>query len=224
MTMLKKIIRFWVLAALVFGGLVFQWGTLVNHYGFNSTHEFGSWDGVEPLGEVVAGFRYSQKLPVPPINKLADTDEKDLCIHTKIATYDNRTNVGFIEIGLHNERLNISQFIRVNVANYKDNQNTFFCFDQFKHRILFDETVELWVHGVDSLPGRAITLWLSNNGPEAQAQINGVPTEKSLRLSVGKRIDAQAQTIGAYVLMAFFSLLVSVLLLQWWRAPRHKGA
>lgn len=224
MTGLKKIIRYWVLAALVFGGLVFQWGSLVNHYGFNLTHEFGSWDGVEPLGEVVAGFQYAQKLSVPRINKAAYTDEQDLCIHTEIATYGNRANRGFIEIGLQIQRLNASQFIRVNVADFKDNQKIFFCFDQFKHRMLFDETVELRVRGVDSPSGRAITLWLSNNGPEAQAQINGVPTEKSLRLSVGKRIDAQAQTIGAYVLMAFFSLLVSVLLVQWWRAPRHKGA
>jgi len=224
MTRLKKIIRHLILAALVFFGLVFHWGSLVNHYGFNLTHEYGSWDGVEPLGELVAGFQYSQKLPVPSKNKAAYTNENDLCIHTEVATYANRKNVGYIEIGLQIQRLNASQFIRVNVADFQDNQKTFFCFDQFKHRMVFDETLELVVRGVDSQPGRAITLWLSNNGPEAQAQINGVPTEKSLRLSVGKRIDAQAQTIGAYVLMAFFSLLVSVLLGQWWRAWRPQGA
>jgi hypothetical protein len=195
---------------------------VIKDYGFSQSVEYVSPEGVEPLGEIVKGFRFEQKLIVPNNVSAQVFDDAPLCIQTQMATYGDRSNRGSIDWMVHVLQPSQKQTLRMDVTNIQDGENRLVCFDQFKHRQLFEQDVRLTVMGVDSLPGQAVTLWMSQNIPDAQATLNGAPTAKSLRLFIGKRKDSLQEVWAAKVLMLIFSLVVTLLILQLSKSWRNE--
>lgn len=129
-------------------------------------------DGV-PAGEIVAGRVITQKLYLPKIRR----GEK-IYIKILFATY-NRKNQGSIIVSLLQNT--VKESIVLDTQNFKDNSYQML---SFIGNYTSGPAI-LEITGVNAVPGKAITAWLSSDAPFGGAIIDGKQLKKSLVFKIG---------------------------------------
>lgn len=176
------------------------------------------WVGGRPAGEIVQGFHLTQPLMIQEPDALERDLSDPFCVNLLMANYANRRNRGSFAVSIRSAEA--SQVKIVEADAVLDNQYEKICFDELRFHQVYRKPATLEITGIDGVPARSVTAWLSSTPIGERVQINGAPTDLTLVHTLVLLKDTEGYQYNAYLLMLFASLLVGLLLM----AIRHKGA
>lgn len=174
---------------------------------------------LQPAGEITADFHLDQPVHV----SVSGLPRRDLnlpfCVAMLMANYMNRRNLGEFSVALS---IGEHQFTRVLKArNIRDNEKAFVCFPEATLVEVMKQPARLTIKGIDGRPGRSVTAWLEPTiDVNAQATINGKPSDRQLVFSAYVRVDALRNQVNAYVLMVLTATLMAALSLAVYKHGR----
>ena len=114
-----------------------------------------------PAGELTAGFHLEQPIDWSWFKDSRLNESDTLCVNLLLANYNNRDNAGFFSVTSPAEHF--SQKISFNAHQVHDNAYQPFCFDTLPLGNIADKPVKLVLEGINSLPGKAITAWMTSD-------------------------------------------------------------
>lgn len=168
------------------------------------------WVGGRPAGEIVADFRLIQPLNIQDADVLERDLSEPFCVNLLMANYANRRNRGTFAVAVGTAEAR--QVKTVEAAEVLDNQYEKVCFEDLRFHQIYRKPATLEISGIDGVPGRSVTAWLSNTPIGERVQVNGTPTDLTLVHTVVLLKDTKKYQQNAYLLMLFASLLVGLLL------------
>ena len=168
------------------------------------------WVGGRPAGEIVQDFRLSQALNIQDADVLERDLSEPFCVNLLMANYANRRNRGSFAVTVSSAEAH--QVKTVQAAEVLDNQYEKVCFEELRFHQIYRKPATLEISGIDGVPGRSVTAWLSSTPIGERVQINGAPTDLTLVHSVVLLKDTEKYQYNAYLLMLFASLLVGLIL------------
>lgn len=176
------------------------------------------WIGGRPAGEIVQGFQLIQ-----PMNmQEADVLERDLsepfCVNLLMANYANRRNSGTFAVTVSTAKARQVQIVQAD--GVLDNQFEKICFEELRFHQIYRKPATLEITGIDGVPGRSVTAWLSSSPIGERVQMNGAATDLTLVHNIVLLKDTRNYQYNAYFLVLFASLLVGLIL----TALLHKEA
>ncbi|MDR7148312.1 hypothetical protein J2W49_000240 [Hydrogenophaga palleronii] len=168
------------------------------------------WVGGRPAGEIVQDFRLIQPLNIQDADILERDLSEPFCVNLLMANYANRRNRGTFAVSV--STVDVRQVKTVQAAEVLDNQYEKVCFEDLRFHQIYRKPATLEIAGVDGVPGRSVTAWLSSSPIGERVQINGAPTDLTLVHSIVLLKDTEKYQYNAYLLMLFASLLVGLIL------------
>lgn len=137
-------------------------------------------------GEIIKGTELNQQINIDQniLENIDESIEADnvVCVSLLFGNYNNRDNRGLIKVSFTNKKVGGSKLI--DVSKIKDNSYKNICFNDIKISNLDTGTYLLTIEGVDSLPGQAITVWLTEDLIHPAVNINDKLIEKNLMLKI----------------------------------------
>ncbi|PFH10718.1 hypothetical protein BCF11_3147 [Collimonas sp. PA-H2] len=162
-----------------------------------------------PVGELIAGFHLEQ-----PINwnwfKDSRLNASDtLCINLLLANFNDRDNTGIFSVSLQAEHF--SQKILLNAHQVHDNVYQPFCFDALPLQNIADKPIKLVFEGINSLPGKAITAWMTSDTARGEARLNNQELNQALIFSIDAVTTSNKKLTQVIVLTLLCGLSISIL-------------
>lgn len=174
------------------------------------------WVGGRPAGEIVQGFRLSQPLNIQEADVLERDLSEPFCVNLLMANYANRRNRGTFAVSVSSAEARQVKIVQAD--EILDNQFEKICFEELRFHQIFRKPATLEIAGVDGVPGRSVTAWLSDTPIGERVQIDGASTDLTLVHTIVLLKDTQNYQYNAYFLMLFASLVVGLML----TALRHQ--
>lgn len=169
-----------------------------------------NWVGGRPAGEIVQSFRLSQPLNVQEADVLARDLSEPFCVNLLMANYANRRNRGTFAVSVSSAEAR--QVKIVEADEVLDNRFEKICFEELRFHQIFRKPATLEIAGIDGVPGRSVTAWLSDAPVGERVQIDGASTDLTLVHTIVLLKSTQNYQYNAYFLMLFASLLVGLIL------------
>lgn len=174
------------------------------------------WVGGRPAGEIVQSFRLRQPLNIQEADVLERDLSEPFCVNLLMANYANRRNRGTFAVSVSSAEARQVKIVQADEV--LDNQFEKICFEELRFHQIFRKPATLEVEGVDGVPGRSVTAWLSDTPIGERVQIDGANTDLTLVHTIVLLKNTQNYQYNAYFLMLFASLIVGLML----TALRHQ--
>lgn len=168
------------------------------------------WVGGRPAGEIVQDFRLSQPLNIQDADVLERDLSEPFCVKLLMANYANRRNRGSFAVSVSTAEAR--QVKTVQAAEVLDNQYEKICFEDLRFHQIYRKPATLEITGIDGVPGRSVTAWLSSTSVGERVRVNGAPTDLTLVHTVVLLKDTEKYQYNAYLLLLFASVLVGLIL------------
>ena len=110
-----------------------------------------------PVGEIVEGFYLEYPLVLDTRDLPESLIHKNVCLSLLMATYGDRKNIGTFRVILKSDNEAYTWVERAN--SVRDNEYHRFCSQGLRLRDLVGSTWMLIIEGIDSKPGRGVTVW-----------------------------------------------------------------
>ena len=162
-----------------------------------------------PAGEITSGFRLEQAIDwnMRNTSKLKNSDT--LCVDVLFANYGDRDNSGNFSLSL--QIGHFSQKIIRSAHQVTDNVYQRFCFDKFYLKDIAHKPSTLLLEGIDSPPGKAVTVWMTSDTTLGKARREDRETDKSLIFFVDVQTASNNKRMHAIILTLLCCLSVSAL-------------
>lgn len=175
-----------------------------------------NWVEGRPAGEIIRDFRLTQALDIVETEILERDFGNSFCVNLLMANYANRRNRGSFAVTVTTPQARQQKIVAADTV--LDNQYHKVCFDELRFEYLYNQPATLEISGVDGVPGRSVTAWLSSAPTGARARVNGESTQLTLVHTVVLQKDTRNYQMNAYFLLLFASLLGGAIL----TAMRHQ--
>jgi len=168
------------------------------------------WVGGRPAGEIVQDFRLIQPLRIQEADVLERDLSEPFCVRLLMANYANRRNRGTFAVSVIAPDARQTKVVEAD--SVLDNQFEKICFEELHFHQIFRKPATLEISGIDGVPGRSVTAWLSSTPTGERVQINGTPTDLTLVHTIVLLKDTRNYQYNAYLLLLLASLIVGLIL------------
>lgn len=177
------------------------------------------WAGMRPAGEITPDFRLRQNLRTEHTQLEPHELDNVFCMDVLFATYGRRRNDGLIRLRVTAGDATDEQL--VDVKNLIDNSLELICFPGVTFAQVYQRDAWIDIEGVSAAPGKSVTAVLSSTAGLPRATVNGAETDLTLVYVAKIRKDPGLYKFNSFVLIAFASLILTLLMVA--AQPMFKG-